>query len=92
MASSSHEAMHRIFQKEPGVFGRAFRALDLPFPEPTAVSIMPTDLTETTPLERRVDTLLRFDTENEGSTRRSSPNSPNRAWPTARLSRLGGNW
>ncbi|MER5297941.1 hypothetical protein ABT039_00600 [Streptomyces lasiicapitis] len=67
MVSSSHEAMHRIFQKEPGVFGRAFRALDLPFPVPTAVSIMPTDLTETTPLERRVDTLLRFDTENEGS-------------------------
>ncbi len=59
--------MHRIFQKEPGVFGRAFRALDLSFPEPVAVSLLSTDLTETAPLERRVDTLLRFDTEDEGS-------------------------
>ncbi|MFH9075178.1 hypothetical protein [Streptomyces alboflavus] len=67
MVSSSHEAMHRIFQKEPGVFGRAFRALDLPFPEPIAVSLLPNDLTETAPLERRVDTLLRFDTEKQGS-------------------------
>ncbi|WP_087884549.1 hypothetical protein [Streptomyces alboflavus] len=67
MVSSSHEAMHRIFQKEPGVFGRAIRALDLPFPEPVSVALMPTDLTETTPLERRVDTLLRFDTEHQGS-------------------------
>ncbi|WP_342791229.1 hypothetical protein [Streptomyces montanus] len=46
MVSSSHEAMHRIFQEDPGAFARTFRALDLPFPDPVAVSLMPTDLTE----------------------------------------------
>ncbi|MEV0281425.1 hypothetical protein AB0I22_34285 [Streptomyces sp. NPDC050610] len=62
MVSSSHEAMHRIFQEDPGIFARTFRALGIPFSDPVAVSLLPTDLTETSPLERRVDTLLRFDT------------------------------
>ncbi|WP_461063586.1 hypothetical protein [Streptomyces pseudoechinosporeus] len=62
MVSSSHEAMHRLFQEDPGAFARTFRALDLPFPDPVAVSLMPTDLTEIKPLERRVDTLLKLDT------------------------------
>ncbi|MCF6523523.1 hypothetical protein [Streptomyces sp. JJ36] len=61
MVSSSHEAMHRIFQEDPGVFARTFRDLGLPFREPAAVSLLPTDLTEIRPLERRLDTLLRFD-------------------------------
>ncbi|MGR8008919.1 hypothetical protein [Streptomyces hypolithicus] len=67
MVSSSHEAMHRIFQEEPGVFTRTFRALGLPFDDPVAVSLLPTDLTETRPLERRLDTLLRFDTADPGA-------------------------
>ncbi|WP_280267039.1 hypothetical protein [Nocardia wallacei] len=62
MVSSRHEAMHRIFRHDPGVFARAFHALDLPLPAPVAVDLMPTDLTEITPLERRVDTLLRIET------------------------------
>lgn len=67
MVSSSHEAMHRIFQKDPGVFSRTFRTLDLPLADPDTVSLMPTDLTEIKPLERRVDTLLRIDTLMDGS-------------------------
>ncbi|MEU6394139.1 hypothetical protein [Streptomyces sp. NPDC046939] len=66
MVSSSHEAMHRIFQKDPGVFGRTFRTLGLSFPEPVGVALMPTDLTETEPLERRVDTLLHMETADGG--------------------------
>ncbi|CCK28227.1 hypothetical protein BN159_3848 [Streptomyces davaonensis JCM 4913] len=62
MVSSSHEAMHHIYQEDPGVFARTFRTLDLPFPDPVAVSLMPTDLTELRPTERRVDTLLKIDT------------------------------
>jgi hypothetical protein len=62
MVSSSHEAMHHIFREDPGVFARTFRRLDLPFPDPVAVSLLPTDLTEIQPTERRVDTLLRIDT------------------------------
>ncbi|MEU6380010.1 hypothetical protein [Streptomyces sp. NPDC046909] len=64
MVTSSHEAMHRIFQEDPGVFARTFRRLDLPladFPDPVAVSLLPNDLTEIQPTERRVDTLLRID-------------------------------
>ncbi|MBB5917267.1 hypothetical protein BJY24_006179 [Nocardia transvalensis] len=62
MVSSRHEAMHRIFRHDPGVFARAFRALDLPFPDPVAVDLMPTDRTEIQPVERRVDSMLRVET------------------------------
>ncbi|MEV7433518.1 hypothetical protein [Streptomyces griseoviridis] len=65
MVSSPHEAMHRIFQDHPGLFSGVSEALGVRFTRPTAVSIMPTDLTETSPLERRVDTLLRLETEDE---------------------------
>ncbi|MEU2251705.1 hypothetical protein ABZ540_00845 [Nocardia xishanensis] len=62
MVGSPHEAMHRIFQHDPGVFTRAVRALGLPFLDPLEVALLPTDLTETRPVERRVDTLLRIST------------------------------
>ncbi|MEU3656827.1 hypothetical protein AB0E67_29270 [Streptomyces sp. NPDC032161] len=61
MVSSPHEAQHRIFQENPTLFTSAFRALGVPFPEPVAVSLMDTDLTELRPIERHVDTLLRID-------------------------------
>lgn len=63
MVSSPHEAMHRIFQQDPGVFARAVRALGIPFDDPVSAVPFPTDLTESRPLERRVDTLLRIQTE-----------------------------
>ncbi|WP_369633544.1 hypothetical protein [Nocardia sp. JMUB6875] len=63
MVSSKHEAMHRLFQSHPEVFERAFTALNLPFPKPLSVALLPNDLTEIEPLERRVDTLLRVDTD-----------------------------
>ncbi|SMF16142.1 hypothetical protein [Streptomyces sp. Amel2xC10] len=63
MVSSSHEALHRIFQKDPGLFARAARNLGVAFPPPVSATELSTDLTETQPLERRVDTLLRMDTE-----------------------------
>ncbi|MER6994682.1 hypothetical protein [Streptomyces sp. NPDC000410] len=61
MVSPPHEAMHRIFQDHPGLFSRVSKVLGLAFPSPTSVTVMPTDLTETRPVERRVDTLLRLD-------------------------------
>jgi hypothetical protein len=67
MVSSPHEAMHRIFQEYPGLFSRVSEVLGVGFAPPTAVTVLPTDLTETRPLERRVDTLLRLDTEGDGS-------------------------
>lgn len=62
MVGSTHEAMHRLFQHDPGVFARAFRALELPFDDPAEVAVLTNDLTEIRPLERRVDTLLQITT------------------------------
>ncbi|MFI5565946.1 hypothetical protein ACIA6T_00930 [Streptomyces sp. NPDC051740] len=63
MVSSSHEALHRIFQEDPGLFVRAARNLGATFPPPVSTVELSTDLTETRPLERRVDTLLQMNTE-----------------------------
>ncbi|MCX4905671.1 hypothetical protein [Streptomyces sp. NBC_00878] len=66
MVSPPHEAMHRIFQDYPGLFTGVSQVLGLTFAPPASVTVMPTDLTEARPVERRVDTLLRFDSD--GST------------------------
>ncbi|WP_406476885.1 hypothetical protein [Streptomyces sp. NBC_01615] len=64
MVSSSHEALHRIFQKDPELLTRACqRLLDIPFPKPRDIAILNADLTEIEPVERRVDTLLRIETD-----------------------------
>ncbi|MFE4493475.1 hypothetical protein ACFRKD_13595 [Streptomyces niveus] len=65
MVSSPHEAMHRIFQEYPGLFSRVSEVLGVAFSPPTSVAVLPTDLTESRPVERRVDTLMRLDTEHE---------------------------
>ncbi|MBB5932948.1 hypothetical protein [Streptomyces echinatus] len=64
MVGSSHEALHRIFQKDPALLTRALqRVLHVPFPEPREVAALNVDLTEIEPVERRVDTLLRAETD-----------------------------
>lgn len=65
MVSSPHEAMHRIFQEYPGLFSRVSEVLGVAFSPPTLVTVMPTDLTESRPVERRVDTLLRLESDHE---------------------------
>ena len=67
MVTARHEAMHRIFQEDPGVFARAFKALDIPFPAPVGAAVLSPDVTEIQPLERRVDSLIRFETAEGGS-------------------------
>ncbi|MER6065637.1 hypothetical protein ABT167_31640 [Streptomyces sp. NPDC001792] len=66
MVSSAHEAMHQIFREDPGLFARALPRAGIPFPEPTAIQLLDTDLTEIRPLARRVDTLLRVETAEDG--------------------------
>ncbi|MFC7895927.1 hypothetical protein [Streptomyces sp. NPDC057381] len=66
MVSSSHEAMHRIFQDYPGLFSRVSEVLSIPFPQATAVTVLPNDVTETKPVDRRIDTLLQIDTKEHG--------------------------
>ena len=65
MVSSSHEAMHRIFQDYPGLFSGVSEVLGIDFSPPTSVTVLPNDLTETSPVERRVDTLVRLETEDD---------------------------
>ncbi|EST27994.1 hypothetical protein [Streptomyces niveus] len=67
MVSSPHEAMHRIFQEYPGLFSGASEVLGVDFGPLVGVTVLPTDLTEARPVERRVDTLLRVDTDANGS-------------------------
>lgn len=65
MVSSPHEGMHRIFQEYPGLFSRVSEVLGVPFSPPVSTTLLPTDLTEARPVERRVDTLLRIDTQDD---------------------------
>ncbi|RPF35637.1 hypothetical protein EDD92_5656 [Streptomyces sp. TLI_185] len=59
MVTSTHEGMHRIFQERPEILSPVFGVLDVPLPEKATVDAVTTDVTETRPLERRVDTVLR---------------------------------
>lgn len=44
MVSSSHEALHRIFQKDPALLTRALQhVLRIPFPEPREFAAMNVD-------------------------------------------------
>ncbi len=64
MVGSSHEALHRIFQKEPELLTKVLqRVLNVPFPKPREIAALNVDLTEIEPVERRVDTLLRAETD-----------------------------
>src|SRR5690242_12932067 len=64
MVGSSHEALHRIFQKDPTLLTKALqKVLHVPFPGPRQIAALNVDLTEIEPVERRVDTLLRAETD-----------------------------
>ncbi|MFI1826346.1 hypothetical protein ACH41E_07800 [Streptomyces sp. NPDC020412] len=67
MVTSSHEAAHRIFQEHPGLFSGVSQILGLGLSPIASVTVLPTDLTEARPVERRIDTLLRCETEGDGS-------------------------
>lgn len=58
--------MHHIFRDEPGLFSRVLLKAGIAFPEPTAIQPLDTDLTEIRPLARRVDTVFRVDTAEDG--------------------------
>lgn len=57
-----HEARHRIFQFDPGLYSRAAeRVFGIKLAEPSALSELNVDLTETRPIERRADAMLRVE-------------------------------
>ncbi|GHF91473.1 hypothetical protein ACFFSH_19060 [Streptomyces filamentosus] len=67
MVNPPHEAMHHIFRHDLHLFSRLKGVLGLPLPTVVDAVVLPNDLTETKPVERRVDTLLRLDSAQEGS-------------------------
>ncbi|MCX5413028.1 hypothetical protein [Streptomyces sp. NBC_00059] len=66
MVSAPHEAMHRIFQEYPGLISQLSDVLGLALPPLVSAEPLTVDLTESEPLERRVDTLLHVETEGDG--------------------------
>ncbi|WP_156727644.1 hypothetical protein [Streptomyces apocyni] len=58
MVTSAHEGSHRIFQERPEILAPVFATLNIPFPGKATVDALTPDVTETRPLERRIDTLL----------------------------------
>ncbi|SEE35830.1 hypothetical protein SAMN05216489_06324 [Streptomyces sp. 3213] len=60
MVTSTHEGMHRIFQERPEILAPVFKVLEVPLSAKATVDAVTTDVTETRPLERRVDTVLRI--------------------------------
>ncbi|MDC0765770.1 hypothetical protein [Streptomyces sp. HD] len=59
MVTSAHEGMHRIFQERPEILAPVFGVLGVPLSAKATVDAVTADVTETRPLERRVDTVLR---------------------------------
>ncbi|MEU4034276.1 hypothetical protein [Streptomyces collinus] len=59
MVTSAHEGMHRIFQERPEILTPVFKVLGIALPEKATVDAVITDVTETKPLARHIDTALR---------------------------------
>ncbi|WP_307621498.1 hypothetical protein [Streptomyces sp. V3I7] len=53
--------MHRIFQERPEILSPVFDALGIALPDKAAAYAIPSDVTETKPMARHVDTVLRID-------------------------------
>ncbi|WP_067255279.1 hypothetical protein [Streptomyces sp. DSM 15324] len=63
MVTSTHEASHRLFQEHPEALTHVFEALGIPPPSKADFGTLSPDTTEIQPLERRVDTVLKFEPE-----------------------------
>ncbi|EDY42734.1 hypothetical protein [Streptomyces sp. SPB074] len=59
MVTAPHEALHHVFLQDKTLYARVLRRLGVEVGEPARVEEETTDLTETRPLERRVDSLSR---------------------------------
>jgi hypothetical protein len=59
MVTPEHEALHRIFHEDPGLFARAMaKILGHQVTVPDKITVLNCDLTETKPAERRLDSVL----------------------------------
>jgi hypothetical protein len=63
MPNLPHEHLHHVFRNDKTLFARTLRLLEIPFPACEDVTIGNIDATETKPLGRTVDTMLRAETD-----------------------------
>jgi hypothetical protein len=63
MVTPTHEASHRLFQEHPEALTPVFESLGIPPPSKSEFDTLSPDATEIRPLERRVDTVLKFEPE-----------------------------
>ena len=61
MVTSTHEATHRLFQEHPEALTLVFESLGIPPPAKSDFGSITPDATEIRPMERRVDTVLKFE-------------------------------
>lgn len=61
MVTATHEASHRLIQEHPEALAPVFEALGLPPPLKSDFHEVSPDVTEIRPVERRADTVLRFE-------------------------------
>lgn len=61
MVTATHEASHRLFQEHPEALTPVFEALGLPPPSKPDFQELSPDVTEIRPVERRADTVLKFE-------------------------------
>ncbi|WP_262059348.1 hypothetical protein [Streptomyces sp. STR69] len=61
MVTSTHEATHRLFQEHPEALTLVFESLGIPPPTKSDFGSITPDATEIRPVERRVDTVLKFE-------------------------------
>ncbi|MFF6989556.1 hypothetical protein [Streptomyces sp. NPDC010273] len=61
MVTSTHEATHRLFQEHPEALTLVFESLGIPPPAKSDLGSITPDATEIRPMERRVDTVLKFE-------------------------------
>lgn len=89
--SPPHEALHRLFRHDRGLFARTVRnVFQVDVPVPDSVSLMDTDFTEVRPHVRRGDSVLLAELHVEDSTQRyivlieaqlSENKDKKRSWP-----------
>ncbi|MDX3247307.1 hypothetical protein [Streptomyces sp. ME18-1-4] len=63
MVTPAHEASHRLFQEHPEALTPVFESLGIPPPSKSEFDTLSPDATEIRPLERRVDTVLKYEPE-----------------------------
>ncbi|WP_149548009.1 hypothetical protein [Streptomyces marokkonensis] len=61
MVTATHEVSHKLFQEHPEALAPVFDALGLPPPTKTDFHELSPDVTEIRPVERRADTVLKFE-------------------------------